>query len=94
MLGCLLAAGTAAQRFPALWFGTFPSQGFNGSELYKYDLSNYSLVMLGFTYPDPHNEATLQAAAAAVKRASGARGPPPPVLVYRNAHHLQPVSSC
>jgi hypothetical protein len=79
---CLLLTAGRAQRFPALWFGTLPSRPSNSSALY--DLRNYSLVMLGFTYPDPHNEATLQAGAAAVKLHSGPS--PPPVYVYRNAH--------
>lgn len=78
----LLSSFAVGQRFPALWFGTFPSQGFNSSSFY--DLSNYSLVMLGFTYPDAHNEATLLANAVAVKKNSGAV--PPLVYVYRNAH--------
>ncbi len=78
----LLLTGGGAQRFPALWFGTLPSRPSNSSALY--DLRNYSLVMLGFTFPDAHNEATLQAGAAAVKKHSGPS--PPPVFVYRNAH--------
>ena len=86
LLCLLLLAAARAQRFPALWFGTLPSLPSNASALY--DFRNYSLVMLGFTYPDPHNEATLQANAAAVKRHSGPS--PPPVFVYRNAHLALP----
>ena len=75
---CIAATGA---RFPSLWFGTIPSVGFPSPS--QYDFSNYSLVLLGFTYPDPHNEQTLQQNAEKIQLHSS---PAPPVYVYRNAH--------
>lgn len=74
--------GLTAGYFPALWFGTIPSTGFPLPS--QYNFSNYSLVLLGFTYPDPHNEQTLLLNAERVRQYSAPS--PPPVFVYRNGH--------
>ena len=74
--------GLSEGRFPALWFGTIPSTGFPLPAMYNF--SNYSLVLLGFTYPDPHNEQTLLYNAERVRQYSAPS--PPPVFVYRNGH--------
>jgi hypothetical protein len=74
--------GQSNGRFPALWFGTIPSSGYPLTA--SYNFSNYSLVLLGFTYPDAHNEQTLLRNAERVRQYSAPS--PPPVFVYRNAH--------
>ena len=75
---CIACCG---MRFPSLWFGTIPSTGFPSPS--QYNFSNYSLVLLGFTYPDPHNEQTLLQNAERIQQHSS---PAPPIYVYRNAH--------